>query len=172
MIEMNSLTWYAVRTKPRQEDRAAGNLRTLGIETFSPKIGETCYSEKLGERSLIIKALFPGYMFARFGADEMLHKVNLTRGVSYVVSFGGKPTRLDNEVIAMIQSQMGTDKLVRVGGDLLNYGAKVVIRDGPLKDLVAVFQYEMKGTDRVMLLLRTLNYQARVTVERAMVRST
>ena len=35
------LHWYAIHTKPRQEERAELNLGTLkNVETFSPKVRE------------------------------------------------------------------------------------------------------------------------------------
>jgi len=166
---LDALCWYVVHTHVRQEDRADGNLRASGIETFAPKLRELRPNVFTGESTFITKHLFPRYIFARFHLVDALHRVRFTRGVYEVVSFGHKPTPVDEEIITMIRSGIGKDGFVRVGEDL-KAGDRVVIRDGPLKSLSGIFERDIGGPDRVMILLDTLNYQAHFTIERSIVR--
>ena len=80
--------WYAIHAKPKQEGRAESNLLAWGVETFVPRVKERRYNRIIGAATYHIKPLFPRYLFARFKASELLHKVCFTRGISSVVGFG------------------------------------------------------------------------------------
>jgi transcriptional antiterminator RfaH len=151
------LSWYAIRTKPRQEERAADNLASWGIATLTPRLE--------GSKGGRTQHLFPGYIFARFDRLNMLHSVHFGRGVAYVVSFGGAPAPISDEVIGEIYSRMDGNGVIRIT-PALKPGDEVVIRSGSLRNFVGVFERELKGTERVQIFLRTLAYSARVEVSR------
>lgn len=157
--------WYAVRANPQQEERAAANLCAWGVEAFSPRLKQGRRNEFTGATTYVGRPMFPGYIFARFDAASLLAKVWYTRGVQSVVGFGASPSPIDDGVIELLQSQVGEDGFVRLGGEL-RQGDKIVITEGPLKDFVGVFERGLKGSDRVMVLLDTVSYQGRMTVER------
>jgi transcriptional antiterminator RfaH len=160
--------WYVVHTHPKQEDRAERNLRSLGVETFAPKVRESRYNQYTGALTHVIKHLFPRYIFALFKARSTLHKVRFTRGVHEVVSFGSSPLPVDNEIISIIQLRMSKDGFVKLD-DELKTGDEVMIKDGPLRNFTAVFEREMKEVNRVMVLLEAVTYQAHVVIERDLV---
>ena len=163
------LHWYAIHTHPKQEGRAALNLDSLRVETFNPLYKERRYNQFTNRPIDQIKPLFPRYIFARFRALALLSKVAFTRGVKNVVSFGGYPTPIGDEVITFIQAQTDDEGLIRIGEDL-KFGDKVVISEGYLKDLSGIFQREVKGQSRVTILLEAIKYQGRVVVEREYVK--
>ncbi len=152
------LCWYALRTKPKQEDRAAANLTAWGVETLTPRIAGTSKQDR-------IRPLFPGYIFARFDIHARLRDISFTRGVLYVVSFGGMPTAVDEEVITAIRSRIGTDGIVKMSTNL-NPGDCVMIHSGALKHLTGVFERETPDHERVQILLTAVAYSARVEVSR------
>jgi transcriptional antiterminator RfaH len=158
--------WYAIRTKPREEDRADLNLRTRQVQTFAPKVRELCRSGYGGH--YVTKPLFSGYIFARFNLRKRLHNIKYTRGVQNVVSFGGTPITIDDEVINFIKDRIGEDGFIRLG-DEFKYGDKVAIKFGPLKSLVGIFQKRIKETDRVKILLNAVSYQSHLLIDRAMI---
>lgn len=162
-------SWYVIHTHPRQEDRADRNLRSLGVMTFAPKLKERRYGQYRWAQTYNIKPLFPRYIFARFQLSHFLNKVRFTRGVYDVVSFGGCPTPVDDEIFNIMQSRVGEDGLIRIRCEF-EPGDKVIIEDGPLKNFRGVFEREMKDIDRLRILLTTINYQAHVVVEREQVR--
>ena len=82
-----------------------------------------------------------------------------------VISFGGVPAEIDDEVISFIQSQVAEDGFVRVG-EQFKTGDQVIIKDGPFRSLSGVFERQVKGSDRVLILLSTIQYQGSVVVER------
>ena len=165
----DSSSWYALRTKAKQEDRADSNLRGWQVKTFAPKIKERRYNEFSGKVSYLVKPLFPGYIFARFKLDDLLHKVRFTRGVNNVVSICGKPVPIDDEIMEIMLAREGADGLVRVGEEM-RPGDKVMIRQGPLRNFIGIFEGYHNDEERVSILLETVSYQNRLVVERVAVK--
>lgn len=161
--------WYALYTLNRQEERAQANLQAWSVETFAPRIKERRYNFVTGLPTFVGKPMFARYIFARFKAEQSLHKVSFTRGVKQVVNFGGTPIPVADEVIHLLKSQTGQDGYISLGEDLKS-GDTVVIENGPLKDFIAVFERETSGTDRVRLLLLAVNYQGHIELDRDLVR--
>lgn len=80
---MNDLNWFAVQTKPHQERFAAAHLGRLDDEIFLPRVKQ---EESLcGVPRTIWKALFPGYLFARFCPLLSVDAVRYAPGVLRVV---------------------------------------------------------------------------------------
>lgn len=168
-VPADSTLWYVIQTKPREEFRAADNLRAQSIETFFPMVKEERLDRVTKRRTRSVKPLFPRYLFARFNANRMLHKVNFTRGVHGLVRFGGGPVAVDEEILNIISERMGEDGYISLREEL-NAGDKVVVTDGPFKNLVGIFERDLKQSERVMIMLSTVNYQGRVVLEREMVK--
>jgi transcriptional antiterminator RfaH len=159
--------WYVLQTKPRQEVRAESNLRFWGVETLAPMLKERCVVRQSGQAPYRLKPLFPGYIFARFESTR-LAKVRLTRGVHNVVGFGGCATTIEEPVIAFIRNRIADDGFVHIAGP--QPGDLVEILDGPLKSLAGIFQQELTGRDRVLILLTSIQCHARVQVAKALIR--
>lgn len=161
----NSLHWYAVHTHPKEEDRAANNLRAGNVETFTPKIKKRRFNPFTGAPIYESKPLFPRYIFARFDAVYLLSKVSFTRGVHRVVSFGAGPVPISDEIITFIKSQVRENGFVELG-QKFKRGDDVVIKDGPLSGLLGIFEREINDTDRVMILLKAISYQGSIVIEK------
>jgi transcriptional antiterminator RfaH len=164
-IVANIASWYAIRTHPKQENRAEQNLKAWGVETFFPKIMDCRFNEFTIEPSYFIKPLFPGYLFARFALNNLLHKVRFTRGVHGVVCIGNDPAPVDDRVIEIIATQIDEAGFVKIGV-ALEPGAKVLIQAGPFKGLTGIFEQEASAADRIKILLDCVSFQARVETER------
>jgi transcriptional antiterminator RfaH len=156
--------WYAIHTNPQQEERTDSNLRRWGVETFNPRIRVRRFDRYTGRPTQVIKPLFTQYIFARFVADSLLHKVSFTRGVRRVVCFGAKPAPIDDTVIDFMRSKLDGEGLIRLSA--LKEGDNVTINDGNLQGISGIFEWKLKASDRVMILLTTTNYQGHLMVER------
>jgi len=154
--------WYAVSTKPHQEHIVEANLEKVGIETFCPRLRESRIIRR--SRQITINPLFPGYVFAKFCVVRQFRTVVYARGVRNVVAFGSTPAKVDQGIIENIQAKL-RDGHVVIRPQMFKTGQVVRIQEGPLCGLEAVFEREMSGQQRAMLLLRTLAYQARVVVD-------
>jgi transcription elongation factor/antiterminator RfaH len=164
----NHTRWYVIHTHSKQENRAGSNLRVLGIPIFDPKIRERRYNQFSVAPTYVTKPLFPSYIFAQFKVNDLYHKVRFTRGVYSVVSFGEGPTPIAEEVIMLIRSNI-EDGFVRID-EGIRPGDRIMIKDGPLKNFAGIFEREMKGTDRIRILLENVSYQAHIEIERDMVK--
>ena len=159
--------WYAVRTKPNEEDRAAFNLRAWQVEIFAPKMKELRTPE-FGNPHYVTKPLFARYIFARFELERQLHNINYTRGVQSVVNFGGSPIPIDDKVIDLIKGRIGTDGFVCINDDF-KAGDPVRVNSGPMQSIVGVFERKLKDKDRVKILLNTMSYESHLLIDTAMV---
>ena len=164
---LESACWYVIYTHARQEDRAESNLRAWKVETFTPKVKTRYFNCYTGSR-YEIKPLFPRYIFARFNLQDLYHKIQYTRGVHSLVNFNGNPAPVGDEIIALMKSRI-RDGVVCLE-DRLTDGDKVLVEDGPLRSFTGIFERELKDTDRVRILLQTVNYQAHFEVDRYMIR--
>jgi transcription antitermination factor NusG len=63
---------------------------------------------------------------------------------------------------------MQEDGLVNIGEEF-SAGDKVLIKKGPFKSLMGIFERRMDASNRVMVLLTTINFQGRISVEREMI---
>lgn len=160
--------WYAIHTRPKEEDRAEMNLKAWGMATLAPKIKETRYNQFTGNPTFFTKSFFPRYLFAWFNAGTLLHQVCYTRGVHSVVSFNHLPLEVDDEAIALIQSRMDKDSFVRMENEP-EPGDEVTINNGSLKGLNGIFHKGTKGSDRVSIFLQAVSFQAHVIIDKSLI---
>ena len=153
--------WYAVRTKPNHERQADLSLQQLGIETFYPRMKQRRVIRR--REQMIIGSLFPGYLFARLNMAVHYRAAKYASGVQNLVEFGSIPAILDDEIIEGMRARV-RDGCVPLPTPALTPGEVVRIHAGHLQGLEAVFEREMSDHQRVVLLLRTLTYQARVVL--------
>ncbi len=146
--------WYAIYTKPKKEDPVAFRLQNIGIEVLNPKFK----SKKFKGSKLIelIEPLFPCYFFANFDKDKYSHLITYTRGVRCIV---GKrnPMVVHDDVIDTIRKNLEDNNIVIVRPRRFHKGDKVLIKDGPFKNFQGIFEREIKGPERVMILLETIH---------------
>jgi transcriptional antiterminator RfaH len=152
--------WYAVYTKPKKEDSVAFSLQNIGFEVLNPKIKFRKF--KRNRLTDVIEPLFPCYLFANFDKDKYAHLITYTRGVRYVV--GKKnPLVVQDEVVNVIKDGIEDNNLIVIKPSTFKNGDKVLIKDGPFKDFCGIFEKEIKGHERVMILLETI--QCRVELD-------
>ncbi len=153
--------WYAVHAKPNHERQAELSLQQLGVETFHPRMKQRRVIRR--REQMIIGSLFPGYLFARLDMAVHYRAATYARGVRNLVAFGSIPAIVDDEMIEGMRARL-QDGCVTLPAPALIPGEVVRIHAGHLQGLEAVFEREMSDHQRVVLLLRTLTYQARVVL--------
>ena len=154
--------WFVVNTKPKNEDRATHNLLAANYEVVNPKIRMRKYKET--GFSELVEPLFPSYIFVHFDPVDDYYMIKYARGVKKIVSFAGKIVPLQDELIDFIQAQL-TDGVARIQKKKFKKGEKVFIKEGPFKGLAGVFQRELEGEERVMILLEGINYYAQMVID-------
>ena len=81
-----------------------------------------------------------------------------------MLSFGGKPAQIPDDVITACRSRIGQDGYVELTPKF-QLNEPVIIQSGAFKGITAVFQKEMPGRQRVSVLLRAMSWQARVELD-------
>ena len=123
--------WYAIHTKPRQEDHAAEHLRRQEFEVYLPRIKQARRFRQRWRDT--IEPLFPRYLFIRLDlGSENVAPIRSTRGVSKLVSFNGQPATVPEPLIdALIESADPNTGLLLPHEDLFKPGTTVTIVNGP-----------------------------------------
>lgn len=152
------MPWYAIQYKSGQGDRALKNLQNQGGICFFPKI--TVEKVVGGKRCSRLEPLFPGYFFINIEqADPLWAKLRSTRGVIRVVGFANRPAPVDESIIESIRQSV--QLVSELGG--IKQGQRVLLQDGPLKGLEAVFE-KYEGEERAIILITFMQQQQRVSV--------
>ena len=151
-FQINDFAWRCVRTQPKREHIAAGQLEMLdGVEVFAPRIrfkrrtprGKVWFEE----------SLFPGYIFARFDLP-LLRAVSSAVGVRGLVRFAGECAAVPESMIELLREEMAAEKIVVIPDDpSVKAGDEAVVAEGALMGLKAVIARVMPGGERVKILL-------------------
>lgn len=161
--------WYAVRTKPNQEDWVEHQLTRIDLEILNPK--QKREREVWGNVRTCVEPFFPGYLFAKFDPARFLHIIQYTRGVRCVLHFGMTLVRVDEDIIQDIRDRIGSDGCIASPNKTFIRGEHVSVTDGPLRGLRGIFKEEMKDRKRVLLLLEALGASAQVVMDKRFLRS-
>ena len=158
--------WYVIQTKPKKEEEARSYLSARGIEIFSPLMEISALRN--GRMGKELKPLFPGYIFGNFDLEQNYPLVRWGRGVKKVLSFGGYPTPLSEELVEIIRERADTQGIVRLKH---HFNANDVIRitAGPLRDLLGIFERWISDRERVRILLNLMGYQPAIEIHCSMI---
>jgi transcription antitermination factor NusG len=123
--------WYVAYTRANHERTVTDQLGERGIESFLPQYESV---RKWKDRRVCLHLpLFPGYVFVRFATPDRL-RVQQTRGLVQLVSFGGSPTPVPETEIQSIREIL-TRGLRPLPHPFLRAGRRIRIRSGPLAGL-------------------------------------
>lgn len=155
--------WYAVYTHPRAEQKAAVHLRNQGFEVYLPvKLGRRSHARRV---EVIRTAFFPRYLFVALDVEAARWRaINSTVGVVGMVRSGDRPVPVPNEVIAELHRREGANGAIEGCCGQFAAGTPVRLTDGPLTDIVGLF--ELGDEERVTLLLDLMGRPVRVRVPR------
>ena len=140
--------WHLIYTKPQQEKVALDNLTRQNYQCYLPLINKEKISQ--GKKILSKEIMFSRYLFVRLSPDGQQNwsPIRSSKGVSYLVNFGGLAASLDDETMDNLRQKIDNALLVKV----FSVGDKVEILNGPFKGMEAIFN-TYKGEERAMLLL-------------------
>jgi len=150
--------WYALYTKPHKEHHVSSVLVSKGLETYLP----TIRVKKNGRRK--IEPFFSCYLFARFDSDDALPEIHWTPGLRRIVSFGGQPATVPDEVISSIRKRLAEMGELSYLAHRFKQGDRVAIKAGPLRDFNAIFDQSLSSQDRAWVLVEFLGRWTRCEV--------
>jgi len=160
------LHWYAVQTKPKKERTVERRLQDLDLEVFLPWVR---LRRRIGSRfRRVLDPLFPGYLFCHLDLFVAGKAARYAPGVKDFVRFGSSIAKVGEEVIGGLRERC-PDGVAEYKPRPYRAGEPVLIREGPLSSLEGVFEREMKGTERVVVLLELLGRQTRLILNQEMI---
>jgi transcriptional antiterminator RfaH len=148
-------SWYAMRSKPNKEALLCSQLDLHKIHYYNPQIKV----HPVNPRAKKVKPFFPGYLFTRIDfCQTPLSELLWLPAAAGLVSFGGEPATITENLITAIRNQV--DELNLTGKDLIEQfkqGDRVAIQEGPLAGYAGIFNGRISGSDRVRVLLQLLH---------------
>lgn len=161
MITAPGPLWYAVHTRPHEEQKALVNLRRQGYEVYLPLIAKKVRHARRTQH--VFRPFFPRYLFVSLDLQSQgCRSIRSTLGVSDLVCFGEGPTPLPPGVVESLKAQQDADGCISFTlQNTLKPGDRVVVLDGPFSHLVGICE-RMTDNERVAILLDLLGRKVRV----------
>jgi transcription antitermination factor NusG len=155
--------WYALTVKSRHERATARNLRSKGLEEFSPVYrARRLWCDRIKE---LETELFPGYVFCRFSYEQRLLVLG-TPGVTSIVGFGKRPLPVDDGEIEAVRAVAASGLPIRPW-PYLRTGQKVRIERGCLEGVVGTMVRD-RDEFRVLINVEILQRTVAVDIDRAL----
>lgn len=153
--------WFLAQLKPNSAAIAQTHLERQGFAHFLPMELRTI--RRAGRFETRRCPLFPGYLFVSFDPDKGLwRKINATRGISRLVSFGNVPRPVPFELIAQIVERCDAEHCLRPQAKFVE-GEEVRVASGPFVDFVAKIE-RIEPDQRVWLLMDLMGAETRVAM--------
>lgn len=156
--------WYAVQTKPRQEDRVSRHLEGQhGFRVFLPKLSVA--KRRRNRRVSVIETLFPTYLFVHMSLEpKPWHTVKWAPGVKSLVGTRDEPVPVPDEAIGFLIERYAGGNVIPWQHEFAT-GTQVRIRYGPFTGLVGIFERSTTQAERVRVLLDLLGQKVPVEVD-------
>lgn len=145
-------------------------LKLRGVKAYLPLLAQV---RQWTDRTKRVEfPLFPGYVFARFGREQ-IHQVLLTPGVVTIVRSGGAPVPVREEELESVRivltcANAGLPPPEPV--EFVELGQEVLVKEGPFSGVRGVV-IEDRGRARVVVRLRALRRALSVALPRGMLRA-
>ena len=160
--------WYVVQTQPNGELKAAQNLLQQGYEVYLPRyLKRRRHARKV---DFTAKPLFPRYMFVAIDmATQRWRSIQLTFGVSRLVSNGDNPAAVPEQIVSALRAREDEKGFIQMTSrSAFAPGDRVRVLEGAFIDSLGFFS-EMADRDRVSILLDMLGRKVRVLLDADMV---
>jgi transcription antitermination factor NusG len=158
----DTLSWYAIRVRPRHEKRVNYLLELRKIVSFLPLYSTR---RKWADRQQTLRLpLFPGYVFCQFAANQQV-LVLRTPGVIDVVRAGTKPASIDPQEIQALQ-QLDASGCNAEPWPSVMIGEAVQVVSGPFAGQTGIVAAQKSGF-RLVLTVTLLRRSVLVEIDQA-----
>lgn len=133
------MSWYAVHTRSRHEERVYSSLTQKSYHAFLPKI--EVWSKRKDRRKKILTPMFPGYLFVEMDSITNENKLDVlkTFGVVRILGkfVGHEPIAVPDEKIDAIQRLVASKvEIKHFQYPKIGEAAKII--DGPFKGIEGI----------------------------------
>jgi transcriptional antiterminator RfaH len=163
-VRDGEMRWYAVQTKPNQEDKAAFNLRWQGYGVYLPKYARLRRHARKVES--VARPLFAGYLFVQVDeAHQGWRAINSTLGVTRLVSAADAPASVPWSVIDGLREREREDGCVRLEPQRhLKCGDRVRVTEGAFESCLGLYE-GLNERERALVLIKFLGREVRALVD-------
>ncbi len=154
-VQGHDPAWYAVQTKPRQEERVLYWIRRrAALPVFLPKVE---HLRRRGARRLLhVEPLFPSYVFVRMVLEPRTWQaVKWAPGVRRILGADDVPTPVPSEAMRLLLERCGDAGTVR-WAPAFRQGETVRVVHGPFEGLIGILERPATRSHRVRVLLQLL----------------
>ena len=110
--------------------------------------------------------MFPRYLFIHLGEGiDDWGPIRSTVGISTLVRFGQVPAHVPERLITELRSREDSKGVLVIPAKVLKKRQELRISEGPFEGYEGLFEAN-SGKDRVIILLKILEKQARIEIER------
>src|SRR5450432_695841 len=154
--------WFAIRTSPRWELRAASELSRRGLETYLPLCRvERKWSDRI---KIIDQPLFPGYLFGRFRMADRV-RVLQAPGVLQIVGIGNTPAPIGDRELDNLRTLVSANTLL-APWPYLGAGQRIRIDRGPLAGVEGFVVRAGQGALRIVVSVDLLQRSVAAEIDR------
>lgn len=156
--------WYAIQTRSNFERTVLSDLGAGGVGGYLPCFAEV--HQWKDRKKLVERALFPGYVFARFVNDAAVRlRVLQARGSVRILGHCGSIEPIPDAEIEAIQRALSAKRPL-LAHPFLRVGAWVRVRRGPLKDVEGRL-VRVKNCTRLVLSISLLSQSVATEIDAA-----
>ena len=107
------MKWYVVQTHPNKENLALFHLNRQGFQVWLPRVERVVKHARQVKR--VHRPLFPGYLFVNLDPENAAWRViNGTIGVLQIISFGKKPSAVEEAFMWDLKKAENSDGLIEL----------------------------------------------------------
>lgn len=157
---METSSWFAVYTKPRNEKKVYQRLTEKGVEAFLPL--QKKLKQWSDRKKLVEEPLFNSYIFVRVCPRNYYEVLN-TPGIVRYVTFGGRAAAIPERQIEQVKQLLVQDiELETVAGEF-EVGTMVEVRFGGLKGVTGEI-VEHSGKKKVLIRIDHISHSLLVSL--------
>lgn len=156
-----TLHWYAVYTKPRNEKKLTQRLQERGIEAYVPL--RRTLKQWSDRKKFVEEPMIPSYAFVRINAVQYDTVLNTPGAVRYIW-FGGKPATIPDVQIESLKILTGSGVEAETMTGSLPKGSRVRVVSGPLTGFTGLL-IQHAGRRRVVLQIDHLEKMFLLTID-------
>ncbi|WP_020558064.1 transcription/translation regulatory transformer protein RfaH [Thiofilum flexile] len=167
MMKESAKQWYLLTSKPHKDALAEHHLVNQGYSVYRP-LAQRLRTRR-GKQETVVESLFPRYLFIELNRiDDNWAPIRSTVGVQGFVRFGDMPAPVPSHLIEYLHLHESTLSARAIDLDRFHTGDSVIIKDGPFRGLIGIFQ-QYDGEQRAIILLEILHKATPLKVNPAQV---
>jgi transcription antitermination factor NusG len=157
--------WCVVHTAANAEAQVCRLLTSQGLSSYAPEFRRVRRTQAGSVRDRRHHWIFPRYVFFRLSDGfAQWDVVRWAPGVIRVLQQGNGPALLEDAVMDHLRTRLA-DTEPRHPGRTFRPGQRVVVEDGPLVRVEALFDRCLTAHDRVVILVQLLGRLVPVEVD-------